>query len=106
MLEKQKEEILKRINTLKQDDPFSDPEHVSDNAAVDTDVREQVGHDNIEAQINDLEKKLQLIDEALKNIKKDKYGICNHCGKAISTARLKIIPEALYCVDCEQKMRR
>ncbi len=106
LLEKQEEEILKRINELKEDDPFSDPEHASDNAAVDTDVREQVGHDNIEAQIQHLEKKLEFINEAIKNIKRNKYGICGRCKKTIPIARLKIIPEALYCVDCEQKMRK
>lgn len=105
-LEKEKERLENQIEELKKEDPFLDPEHVSDNAAIDTDVREQVGHENIEAQVKNLEKKLQLIDQAIKNIKKDKYGICERCHRTIPQKRLELIPEALYCVDCEKKLRK
>lgn len=105
-LEKEKERLENQIEELKKEDPFLDPEHVSDNAAIDTDVREQVGHENIEAQVKNLEKKLQLIDQAIKNIKKDKYGICERCHQTIPQKRLELIPEALYCVDCEKKLRK
>ena len=44
----------KQIADLRKEDPFLDPDHAIDNAAVDTDVREQAGHDTIEAQIKDL----------------------------------------------------
>ncbi len=106
ILEVQREDLIKQISSLKKDDPFADPEHASDNAAVDTDVREQVGHDTIEAEIKDLEKKLSDMDLALGKIEKGKYGICERCGKEIPLARLKILPEARYCIDCEQQLRR
>lgn len=105
-MEEEKDRLLKQIEELKKEDPFLDPEHVSDNAAVDTDVREQVGHENIEAQIKNLEKKLQLIDQALKNIKKNQYGYCERCGQLIPQKRLELIPEALFCVSCEVKLRK
>lgn len=103
---KQRNDIERQIKTLKNDDPFSDPEHASDNAAVDTDVREQVGHDTIEAEIKDLQKKLSDISLALKKIIKGKYGACEKCAKTIPLLRLEILPEARYCVSCEQKLRR
>jgi len=104
-LENDLKDILEKIDNLKKEDPFSDPDHASDNAAVDTDVREQVGHDTVEAQIKDLSIRAEDIKAALIRINKGKYGICQKCGKAIPQARLKIIPESAYCIDCEKKLR-
>lgn len=105
-LQKETKKLQNQIKELKQGDPFADPEHASDNAAVDTDVREQVGHDTIEAQVKDLERKLTDINIALQKMQKGKYGYCERCGIAIPLARLLILPEARYCVDCEQKLRK
>jgi len=105
-LEEEKKKTLLQINTLKQDDPFADPEHASDNAAVDTDVREQVGHETIEAEIKDLIRRIQDIDLALKRIAKGKYGVCDKCNTDIYLPRLELVPEARYCVDCEKKLRK
>jgi len=102
----EREKSLKQIKELKEQDPFSDPDHASDNAAVDTDVREQVGHDTVEAQIKDLEKRVKEIEAALRKIYKNQYGKCQKCGKSIPQARLKLLPEAAYCIDCEKKLRK
>ena len=58
-LEGERRKSLSQIEELKKDDPFADPDHASDNAAVDTDVREQVGHDTIEAQVKDMQKRVE-----------------------------------------------
>ena len=105
-LETEVKKLQKQIEELKKNDPFADPEHATDNAAVDTDVREQVGHDTIEAEIKDLQKKLTDMNLALHKIAKGKYGYCERCGLPIPLARLKLLPEARYGVDCEQKLRR
>jgi len=105
-LKEQELKIKSQIEALKKNDPFADPDHASDNAAIDTDVREQMGHETIEAQIKDLEKKLTNINAALKKIESGGYGICERCHKNIPLARLKLIPEALYCVSCEQELRK
>ena len=105
-LEQDLEKVKKQIEELKKADPFADPEHVSDNAAVDTDVREQVGHETIEAQLKDLEKRVLDIKAALAKIEKNNYGVCGRCGKPIPIARLKLIPEATFCVECENKLRK
>lgn len=102
-MEKEKKSIQDQILELQQDDPFSDPEHLSDNAAVDTDVREQVGHANIEAQIKDLQKHLITIDIAIDKISKNRYGFCQHCNLQIPIDRLEIVPDAVSCMKCKNK---
>ncbi len=103
-LERDKEKIARQVEELKKVDPFADPDHAIDNAAIDTDVREQVGHDTIQAQIKDLQRKLNDIDLALAKIAKGRYGYCEKCGMPIPTARIELIPEARFCIDCEQKL--
>lgn len=106
-LDHDKVKILRQVEEFKKDDPFADPDHASDNAAVDTDVREQVGHETIEAEVKDLEKRLLAINVTLKKIGKgSSYGVCERCHKTIPLARLKLIPEAQYCIDCEKKLRK
>lgn len=105
-LEAERKKNLNQIELLKKDDPFADPDHASDNAAVDTDVREQVGHDTIEAEIKDMQKRVGEIDNALKKINKNQYGHCERCKKPILQARLKLIPEASFCIDCEKRLRK
>jgi len=106
VLHKEVKKLQKHIEELKKSDPFADPDHASDNAAVDTDVREQVGHDTIEAEVKDLQKKLTDINLALSKMAKGKYGICERCGNPIPLPRLKILPEARFDVECEQKLRK
>lgn len=93
--------IIKEVEDLKEDDPFSDPDHVIDNAAVDTDVREQTRHQVLEAEIEVLTRKLEDVELALQKIEKGMYGYCEKTNKAIPAARLMIIPEARYCVEKE-----
>lgn len=105
-LENDKESLLLQIGDLKREDPFMDPDHATDNAAIDTDVREQIGHDTIEAEIKDLLKRVKDIDHALAKIKKGDYGFCERCHMPIPEARLQLIPEAKYDIDCEKQLVR
>jgi DnaK suppressor protein len=43
------------------------------------------------------------IDTALRKIDDNTYGICEECGDEISEDRLKILPFAIYCRDCQEK---
>ncbi len=43
---------------------------------------------------------LNKIDEALRKLDEGSYGICEDCGAEIPEERLKVIPFAIYCVDC------
>ncbi|MEW6584337.1 MAG: TraR/DksA C4-type zinc finger protein [Nitrospirota bacterium] len=46
---------------------------------------------------------LQRIDEALRKLDEGTYGICEDCGEEISEERLRILPFAIYCTDCQEK---
>jgi DnaK suppressor protein len=43
------------------------------------------------------------IDTALRKLQEGTYGICEECGDEISEDRLKILPFAIYCRDCQEK---
>jgi DnaK suppressor protein len=43
------------------------------------------------------------IDEALRKLSEGTYGICEDCGEAISEQRLKILPFAIFCTDCQER---
>lgn len=103
---KTKSEIEKQIEHLKKNDPFTDPEHANDNAAVDTDVREQTYHDTVQAEIDTLQSRIEEVEKALSKVEKEQYGYCARCGKDIPAARLELVPEAQYCVDCENQIKK
>ncbi|MCX5907369.1 MAG: TraR/DksA C4-type zinc finger protein [Deltaproteobacteria bacterium] len=50
--------------------------------------------------------KLLAINEALEKHKEGVYGICEECGEKISAGRLKVMPLARSCVNCQQNLER
>jgi len=50
--------------------------------------------------------KLMEIENALSRIEDGTYGICEECGKRINMERLKIMPFARYCVECQSKVEK
>ena len=106
VLEDEEKKVALLIEKLKTEDPFSDPDHASDNAAVDTDVREQVGHDTVEAEIKDSTKRLADLKTASELMKKGRYGVCERCNKDIPQARLELVPEARFCIECKKALSK
>ena len=51
------------------------------------------------------EEGLRYIDEALGRAEKGYYGICAGCSEEIPIERLRALPFAIYCVDCQQRRR-
>ena len=96
----------KREKELKEEDPFSHPGRVSDNASPDTDAEEQFGHAKNLAIRTELERKIIQTRRALARIYVGKYGICEKCHQMIDTDRLMIYPEATFCVKCERKSEK
>lgn len=46
---------------------------------------------------------LILIDEAFGRLDKGTYGVCDFCASEIGIQRLKALPWARYCIDCQEK---
>jgi len=45
---------------------------------------------------------LQLVDEARLRIEEGEYGFCANCGKEVQPKRLKAIPWARHCIQCQE----
>lgn len=53
-----------------------------------------------ESSLRDAENKLSKLNKALSKIDSPDFGICQKCKKPIPIARLMIIPESIYCMNC------
>jgi DnaK suppressor protein len=53
--------------------------------------------------IERVEDRLKAIDFAFDRLDRGLYGICAQCGEEIPLERLKALPFAAYCVDCQEK---
>jgi DnaK suppressor protein len=58
------------------------------------------------AVMEDLSRKLQEIENALRNLEKGHYGICEACGEPIDPERLEAIPEAAFCISCKMMVEK
>ena len=105
-LEEEKKALEARINELVKQDPFSDPDRLTDNAASDRDADEESSHDRVAAIIEELRLKRKDIDDALIRVSCGTYGFCSQCRKMIDTDRLTVIPTATLCRFCEEKKKR
>jgi len=45
---------------------------------------------------------LYQIDEALKRLDEGAFGICQQCNRSITMSRLKAVPYASLCIDCQR----
>jgi len=69
-----------------------------------------VGTENFEHEfllglIENEEEELRQIDEALQRIADGTYGICE-CGRAIPKTRLRALPYAKYCIECQRNSEK
>jgi DnaK suppressor protein len=65
--------------------------------ASEADVQEDIELALIEMKAETLSR----IDEALARLDAGVYGRCDSCGQEISSARLRALPLAVRCLDCE-----
>ena len=49
---------------------------------------------------------LKQVNDALKRMDNGTYGLCLECNQPIDTARLKAIPFAELCMDCQRRRER
>lgn len=50
--------------------------------------------------------RLRNINEALRRLEEGTYGYCEECGREIGIKRLKVLPFARYCVECQGRLEK
>lgn len=51
-------------------------------------------------------RELALIEWALRKLQQGTYGACECCGHKISLARLRALPHARYCIQCQRELEQ
>ncbi len=51
-------------------------------------------------------RRLKAIEDALKRIQREEYGVCTGCGDDINEKRLVAVPWATMCIDCQEEAER
>ncbi len=54
----------------------------------------------VDALGNEAREEIAKINEAIRRMDKDEYGICDECGSEIDEGRLEAHPYARKCIDC------
>ncbi len=94
-----KDELSSRIEKLK-------IERSRDGNPISADFEEQAVEREGEDVLDEIKRiahsELNDINIALERLEAGTYGICAECGEDIPLARLKIVPMAKYCTDCQE----
>ncbi|MFA5644463.1 MAG: TraR/DksA family transcriptional regulator [Patescibacteria group bacterium] len=114
--EKIKEELLKRKKMLLEDlgDLSKKDSHEADNRTAnfpefgdkpDENAQEISEYSTVIVTERVLEKSIEEIDETLKRMENNTYGLCKYCGDEIGTKRLMARPTASSCISCKTKLQ-
>ena len=71
--------------------------HMADDA---TEVFEQAKDMALRQHLDNL---LTEVKDALERVDRQEYGVCEACAGPIDTERLRVLPYARLCVDCQKK---
>ncbi len=100
MLARARAEALARVHVLRKEeleDAVELPADGLDVARSLEDVETDAGL------IERYEYRLKAIDAALSRLERGRYGICEKCKQEIPIERLKAMPLAAFCLDCQKK---
>jgi len=108
LLEKKK--LEKELNQVAQADPHS-PSHYEASFPQYGDEEEEnaaeVGAFTTNISLEKiLTSSLRDIDNALKRIEENTYGICKYCNKEIDSARLRARPASSACISCKKRLTK
>ena len=88
------QERLTRIHEELRDSTVSHADS-ADRAVASTDL------DALHEQAERAQRQMRQLDDALRRMDAEGYGVCAMCGQEIAMARLKALPWARYCVECQ-----
>ncbi len=103
ILTKRKEQITKNI-----DDAHSEIQSLTQSGASDELDYAAINIDKtIDQAISSQQaKELADIDYALTKIEDGSYGVCEMCEEGIGSQRLKVKPQAKYCIACRELVEK
>ena len=108
LLLKKREDIITEMNNITKDTlSKSQREASGDLSGYSFHMADQAS-DNYDREFSlnlatDSQKLIYAIDEALGRMKEKSYGGCLKCNKEISRKRLRAVPYAVLCIDCQRK---
>jgi RNA polymerase-binding transcription factor len=99
MLEERRQEIVDKLRSIRETMPDQrlDVQDAEEQAVTD------FAKDMEFALVQMKADTLALIDEALRRLEAGTYGECAECGTEIPAARLKALPFAVKCVNCQEQ---
>ena len=101
MLEERRRQLVLEVQDKIRDgrrDYTNEREVLDEGETSDVDIQEEIGFALIEMKAETLKK----IDAALRRIGEGTYGECFDCGEEIPAARLRALPFAVRCKECEE----
>jgi len=90
---------LERLGVTEQENPGYST-HIADDA---TEVLENTKNHALR---QNLQRLLGQVNDALAKLDKGTYGLCDDCGGTVDRARLKALPYAALCIQCQQQRER
>ncbi|MFP4332361.1 MAG: RNA polymerase-binding protein DksA [Campylobacterales bacterium] len=99
MLEERKKQILNNIESVQKE-----LSEISEfDGGDEADVASRSTNSILEVALSKQQKKeLEDIEDALLKIKNGSYGVCEMCEEPVGTQRLKVKPQAKYCITCRE----
>ena len=91
------DDVQGRIRDVRKTDGPGDREVLDDAESSEADIQDELGFALIQLKAETLKK----IDTALRRIEAGDYGDCFECGDEIAETRLRAVPFAVRCRDCE-----
>lgn len=101
MLEDRRRELLNSVHEKIRDaraDGNKERDVVDQGESSEVDIQEDIEFALIQMKSETLNK----VDAALRRLKEGSYGNCFECGGEIAEARLRALPFAVRCKDCEE----
>jgi DnaK suppressor protein len=107
ILEKEKSSLQKELSKFATEDKTQkynwDVKYPNrEDGTKDEEADEVQEYDNLISLEHSLEIKLRDVDVALEKIEKGGYGKCSNCSKEIEEERIRAVPEANLCIECNK----
>ena len=111
LLEKEREGLIAEIKHLADDSLNKSQRDASGDLSGYSFHMADMGTDNFDREftlglVTTEQKLLYEVDDALRQVKEGKFGLCQQCKKAIRLKRLEAVPYARLCIKCKEEMEK